>query len=230
MRSGPVAQLARHPDSELRQLREEAAEAHHHADQAAGEVKVLAERLQSVPEAEEEQALAAAELARVRALDETIQLTRQFLQKAQERVHKDVAPVLAGTLKGWLPRVTGGRYQDAIVDPATLNVKVSGTSRLWREASLLSHGTCEQIYLLLRMAMVEHFTKEGEVCPLILDDVTVQCDTPRTVAIMELLHELSRERQAIIFSQEDDVRGWAEANLHEPQDRLEVLDAAHVPA
>ncbi len=78
--------------------------------------------------------------------------------------------------------------------------------------------------------MVEHLTKQGEVCPLILDDVTVQCDTPRTIAIMEMLQQLSRERQVIVFSQEDDVRTWARANFEEPQDGLEVLDAAQVPA
>jgi hypothetical protein len=87
-----------------------------------------------------------------------------------ERVHKDIASVLARTLKGWLPRITGGRYHDVIVDPTILNVRVAGASRLWREASLLSHGTSEQVYLLLRMAMVEHLTKEDEVCPLIPDD------------------------------------------------------------
>ncbi len=218
------------PDSKLRRLRDDTTDSARRANQAAGQVKILAERLPTVPEAEEEQALAETELARVGALDETINLTRHFVQKAQERVHKDIAPVLAGTLKKWLPRITGGRYQDAIVDPASLNVKVSGASRLWREASLLSHGTGEQVYLLLRMAMVEHLTKQGEVCPLILDDVTVQCDTPRTIAIMEMLQQLSRERQVIVFSQEDDVRTWARANFEEPQDGLEVLDAAQVPA
>lgn len=216
-------------DRELHRLRKEAAEIARRANQMAGEVGALAQRLQSVPETEEEEALAETESSRVRALDETINLTQQFLQKAQERVHRDIAPVLAGTLRGWLPRITGGRYQDVIVDPATLNVKVSGASRLWREASLLSYGTCEQIYLLLRMAMVQHLTKQGEICPLILDEVTVQCDTPRTVASMKLLHEVSRERQVVLFSQEDDVREWAKANLQEPQDRFEVVDAAQVP-
>jgi uncharacterized protein YhaN len=216
-------------DRELHRLREETTEIAQRANQMAGQLRTRAQQLQSVPEAEEEEALADAERARVRVLDETIRQTQQFLQKAQERVHRDIAPVLAGTLQGWLPRITGGRYQDVIVDPATLNVKVCGASRRWREASLLSYGTREQVYLLLRMAMVQHLTKQGEICPLILDEVTVQCDTARTVASMELLHEVSRERQVILFSQEDDVRQWAQTNLHEPQDRFDVLDAAQVP-
>ena len=75
-------------------------------------------------------------------------------------MHRDVAPVLAGTLRGWLPRVTEGRYTDATVDPETLEVQVCGPRRRWRRAALLSQGTREQIYLLLRMALVEHLTSD----------------------------------------------------------------------
>ncbi len=47
-----------------------------------------------------------------------------FLEKAQERVHRDVAPVLAATVRGWLARVTAGRYADVAVDPESLAVTV----------------------------------------------------------------------------------------------------------
>jgi uncharacterized protein YhaN len=141
-----------------------------------------------------------------------------------------MAPVLAGTLRSWLPRVTAGRYEDTLVEPETLAVRVCGQERVWREARLLSQGAREQVYLLLRLAMVEHLTRRGEVCPLILDDVTVQSDAERTVAILELLHEVSQNRQVILFSQEDDVRKWAESNLTGPRDRLRQLQGPAVPA
>ena len=51
----------------------------------------------------------------------------------------------------------------------------------WREARLLSEGTREQIYLLLRVAMAEHLVTTGETAPLLLDEVTVQSD-PRAQA------------------------------------------------
>jgi uncharacterized protein YhaN len=54
----------------------------------------------------------------------------------------------------------------------------------------------------------------------VLDDVTVQADTTRTGALLDLLHAMSRERQVVLFTQEDDVLSWAENHLDAPQDRL----------
>jgi uncharacterized protein YhaN len=61
-------------------------------------------------------------------------------------------------------------------------------------ASQVSHGTKEQIYLLLRMAMARHLTQPKEICPLLLDDVTVQSDAERTKGILSLLKAVSQER------------------------------------
>ena len=130
----------------------------------------------SVSEAEEELAKAKAELERVTDLGKTLDKTLELLKAAQDRVHRDLAPRLRNDLRPWLSAVTKGRYQDLLVDVQTLNVKVSGDGVSWRDANLLSHGTAEQIYLLLRVVMTRYLTKPGETCPLILDDITVHCD------------------------------------------------------
>src|SRR5260370_32042580 len=109
----------------MRGVRSRAAETAQLANRTRGQVSDRARRLPSVPEAEEDLTTAVEDLERIRALDETIKMTQRFLEKAQERVHRDIAPVLAGTLKKWLPRLTAGRYSDAMVDPQRLSVKVS---------------------------------------------------------------------------------------------------------
>jgi len=190
---------------------------------ARGELKQLSAAPANVSECEEAFVAAQAELQRVRRLDVTLTMTREFLERAQERVHRDIAPVLEQTLREWLPLVTAGRYTDASVDPESLEVKVKDGVGKFREAGLVSQGTREQIYLLLRVALVTHLTKPGEVSPLIFDDVTVQTDSIRTQAILDLLHEMSAERQVIVFSQEEDVRRWADANLDPARDRMVVL-------
>ncbi len=180
--------------------------------------------MQSVAEAEEALATAEAELGHLRQLDATLDTTRRFLEGAQERVHRDVAATLNGALVRWLPRVTAGRYVEARVDPLSLRVDVADSSGAWYQAPLLSHGTAEQVYLLLRVAMAQHLTRAGEVCPLLLDDVTVHADAERERAILETLHALSRERQVVLFSQEQSVLAWAEQHFREPQDALVHLD------
>jgi exonuclease SbcC len=200
------------------------------ADRLAGNVETEAGALPSVAEAEERLAAAKVELERVRRLERTLDQTLTFLRAAQERVHHDIAPVLNETLRHWLPDLTSGRYVDATVDPASLEVRVMTTAGKWRTARYLSQGTREQIYLLLRVALAEHLTEPPEVIPLIFDDVTVQCDAARTVSLLQMMHRVSRDRQVILFSQEEDVLRWARTNLDDSCDKLVQLDPAAIPA
>lgn len=146
-------------------LRQAAETASARADTEDGELRQMARQLGSVAEAEEDLARVRDELHRVEELKETLELTRTFLEQAQTRVYRDIAPQLAATLRGWLPTVTGGRYTDVLVDPESLEVQVCGASRRWRKADLLSHGTAEQVYLLLRVALADHLTRDHDVCP-----------------------------------------------------------------
>jgi DNA repair protein SbcC/Rad50 len=134
-----------------------------------------------------------------------------------------MAPRLAAAVRQALPAVTNGRYTDVRVFPETLRVAVLDPGGEWRDAMHLSHGTAEQVYLLLRVALSDQLTQQNEVTPLILDDVLVQSDTGRKVAILSVLHQLSKDRQVILFTQEEDVLSWAEQNLAGANDRVERL-------
>lgn len=207
------------PDRAVRESLERAAELERQATGARREFAVRAEEILSVPEAEERFAAAEEVLARVKSVGEVLETTKSFLTTAQERVHRDIAPVLGAKVRDRLSRVTEGRYVEVGVDPETLNVQVRDARGHWRNAEFLSHGTAEQIYLLLRVAMAEILTTEGTRCPLLVDDATVQSDPRRTLAILDVLHEVSREHQVVLFSQEDDVANWAQSSLG-PRDRL----------
>ena len=195
-----------------------------------GQVEQLARQLPGVPEADEALRAAEAELNRTRDLDRVLGLTRHFLEGAQDDVHRDVAPMLAATLRRWLPQITGGRYVDGLVDPQTLEVQVCGPRRDWQRAALLSQGTREQVYLLLRMALVERLTRPGEVSPLLFDEVTVHSDRERTVSLLRLLQEVSATHQVLLFTQEDLVAEWARTSLRPPRDALIELEAPTAPA
>lgn len=176
---------------------------------ATGKQQDRALTLVSVAEAEERLAAAHHEYARVRALESTLQATRLYLQDAQDTVHRDIAPTLQATLLRWLPAVTDGRYTEAAVDPETLKVAVKTGSGKWVEASRLSVGTAEQVYLLLRVALVIHLSDPLTACPVLLDDVTVQADERRTQALVDALLQVACERQVILFAQEPAIQDWA---------------------
>jgi hypothetical protein len=199
--------------AQLARLATDAANAEGEVRENAGKVAEFAASLPDVSAAEEVLADATAELTRVRALEQVLDKTRAFMAAAQERVHKDIAPALQTRLQAWLPLVTSGRYTEASVNPQTLAVQVRGASGVWRQAALLSHGTAEQVYLLLRLALVEHLTAGHDSCPLLLDDVTVHADTARTNEILTLLGQVAEQRQVVLFTQQDMVADWARANL-----------------
>ena len=195
-----------------------------------GALETLAPGLPDVAGAEEEALSVEAELRRIEALAATIDETLRLLRAAQDKVHRDLAPILADAVRRWLPSISAGAYLDVSVDPADLSVKVKeARSGSWRQARLLSEGTREQIYLLLRVAMAQHLVTTGETAPLLLDEVTAQADGERREAILSMLHALSRERQVILFSHDPEVAAWADTHLSAPDDCLVRLPALTRP-
>ena len=217
--------------AQLRRLGHAASNSREALTEEVGRIRQYASTMPNVPEAEEELESAKDELRRVERLDHTLGTTQFFLEKAQEKVHRTVAPLLRDAVRPWLHRVTDGRYTDVLIDAESLLVRVSGDGRSWREVPLLSHGTAEQVYLLLRIAMARLLTREsGETCPLILDDVTVNCDPQRQAEMMDVLHIISEEQQVIVFSQELETMRWAQEHLVEPRDRLVGLPLSEILA
>ncbi|GAA2531026.1 AAA family ATPase [Pilimelia columellifera] len=160
-------------------------------------------------EAIEAEAAAESALADVEVLDGYFRLAQEQLELAKERAHATIAPVLSATIRPWLPRITGHRYVDLDIDVADLSVRATDRDGAVRDAALLSHGTTEQIFLLLRLGLAQHLADRAETAPFVLDDVTVQSDATRTLAVLKLLREVSADRQVILFTQEQEVVDWA---------------------
>jgi DNA repair protein SbcC/Rad50 len=218
------------PDKHLAALRDEAQRLRREYDVAAGNLVARRDALPDVAEAEEAVANAHGELERVRGLAVDVDATLRLLRAAEERIHRDLAPILGQAVARWLPIVSRGAYDEVSVDPAHLNVSVKEhSSGQWRDARLLSEGTREQIYLLLRVAMAQHLVTTDERAPLLLDEVTAQSDTDRKRELLDVLHELSGERQVVLFTHDDEVVAWAERALRQPQDRLVRLEPQVTP-
>jgi hypothetical protein len=210
----------------LAAARAEASRAKATVDALTGELRQLATTLPDVAEAEERSASALTELARVQELAAVIDETLALLEAAERRVHRDLAPILTESVQRHLPAITGGAYTEVGMNPRDLSVDVKeARTGQWRDARLLSEGTREQIYLLLRVAMAEHLVTTDERAPLLLDEVTAQSDPDRKRRILDVLHALSADRQVILFSHDAEVVDWATQALTAPRDRLVRLAA-----
>ena len=69
-----------------------------------------------------------------------------------------------------------------------------------RDSEYLSAGTLDLMYLAVRLAVCELALPEGEPCPLIIDDALVNLDETRQAQAMELLSEIAKDRQVILFT------------------------------
>jgi uncharacterized protein YhaN len=94
------------------------------------------------------------------------------------------------------------------VDRAEVAVGVEG----------MSDGTCDQLYLALRLASLETWLKHHESIPLIVDDVLLNFDDDRSLATMKVLARLSQYTQVIFFTHHQHLCDLAEKNL--PSDQL----------
>jgi uncharacterized protein YhaN len=64
----------------------------------------------------------------------------------------------------------------------------------------MSSGTCDQLYLALRMATLEWRLEVSEPMPFIVDDILINFDDERSKATLTALADLSEKNQVILFT------------------------------
>jgi uncharacterized protein YhaN len=153
-----------------------------------------------------------AEYARVAVAHEV--LLRVVAQYGQE----NQGPMVGCAERNFV-RLTDGAFSGLIVDYAgdaqVLLVKRRNGELL--RTSQLSDGTRDQLYLALRLAGIEHHLDHGgKRLPVILDDILINFDDDRARAAMEVLAELGRHTQVLLFTHHGRLRDIAR-ELRDPQ-------------
>lgn len=74
-----------------------------------------------------------------------------------------------------------------------------------REPIHLSLGTCQQLYLSLRIALLMTAENVGRAIPIMADDILVNFDEERRHGAVEALKELSARRQVILFTCHEEI-------------------------
>lgn len=99
-------------------------------------------------------------------------------------------------------RLTCGRYINLIIEEEKGKqilkaLRASGELKAPKE---MSDGTCDQLYLALRLAALEEYAQRAEPMPFIADDLLVNFDDERSYAALEVLGEFSQQVQVIFFT------------------------------
>lgn len=174
-----------------------------------GKIETVLSQHRPQAEIEEEMAILEAEIRELEATREALELARDRLQQVAETYHRSVVPALNELVSEGIQHVTAGRYREVRVDPAdmTLNVLIPEIDHP-DSADLLSLGTQEQIYLLLRVALARILSENREPLPLILDDPFVHFDHERMSRMLNFLKALSEKNQILLFTKEPFIREW----------------------
>lgn len=136
---------------------------------------------------------------------------------------KNQAPVLkrAGDL---FAALTLGSFRDLRVDlddkdrPVLVGIRPDGEAGVGVEG--MSVGTVDQLYLALKLALLDHYLRTHPALPLVVDDLLIQFDDDRAAAALEVLAELSGRTQVLFFTHHDHLVDLARSRL--PSDVLFV--------
>ena len=106
--------------------------------------------------------------------------------------------VAAVVLFNCVARLTGDRYAGVSLTRELDGFVQTGSGVLPRSALCLSKGTADQLYLAVRLAVCRLCLPEKP--PIFLDDALSAFDDERLSLALELLWELSGERQVLLFT------------------------------
>lgn len=111
----------------------------------------------------------------------------------------DFLPLLKNAIAENFSYVTGGKYNDVIIDE-DMNISViSAENGDVININSLSGGTLDQLYISLRLGL-SYLISENKKIPLILDDSFIQYDEVRLKKSLEILNKEAHRRQVILFT------------------------------
>ncbi len=192
-----------------------------------GKIETVLRQHRPQAEIEEELSEIATELQRMEAFRSALELARDTLITVSQAYHRNVVPFLNESVSKGMAKITGGRYADVKVNPQDLSLSLHLPEKnTLGSADVLSLGTQEQIYLLLRVALSRLLSENLEPVPLILDDPFVHFDHERMANMLDFLFELSTENQILLFTKEPFIREWCAENL--PQEHYSLVDLEEI--
>ena len=129
--------------------------------------------------------------------EKSIELAREVLTSSYEKMKEKVTPKFTNQLSENIGVITKGRYSRAMYnEDEGLLVELDNGSYV--NANKLSLGTIDQLYLSLRLSMIDDLSEEK--LPIILDESFAFYDNKRLKNILKYLSEKFEKRQIIIFT------------------------------
>ena len=134
-----------------------------------------------------------------------MRLSEVIIKQGQDTFSKMHQPEVLQRASYYLSILTDGKYSELDLDSATseITVMLEDGRYLTPQAARLSQATREQIYLSIRLSVIESFDEDREVMPITLDEALITWDKDRLTSGLNLLAQVARKRQVLIFTCHD---------------------------
>ncbi|MBO3368397.1 AAA family ATPase [Clostridium perfringens] len=147
-----------------------------------------------------------------------IEIATNYMEKAFKELQKSFGPVINKKVEDIFKDVTKGAYKDLRVsEDYNLVVKDTKSNKIM-DASYLSSGTYDQIYLALRLGIIDIIFEDKKV-PIILDESFTQYDDSRLKTMLDIIYKRVYKNQIILFTCQK-----REINILKDKEKVNIIE------
>ena len=116
------------------------------------------------------------------------------------KLEREYQPEALARASKYLCKLTCNRYEQVRTPFGSQELIVHEQDGTVRQVWELSDGTREQLFLAVRLALIDMFAEQGIELPIVLDDICVNFDQTRTEAAVKTLIEFAQTKQVLFFT------------------------------
>lgn len=127
-------------------------------------------------------------------------LALTVLESAKKQYEENRQPGVLKSAEKVFSEITGGKYPRIIKPLDEDEVFIQNEKGVQKKVSEMSRGTREQLYLGMRLGLIEEYESRSEPLPIVMDDVLVNFDDPRKARVIETLKRFAESRQILVLT------------------------------
>ena len=128
-----------------------------------------------------------------------VSTARHILQQTMRIYETEKQPGVLQAASDYFRRITANRYEQVFTPIDQAIIKVMREDKQIFEPQFLSRGTVEQLFVSMRFALIEEFSKKVRL-PLLFDDIFVNFDPNRLENSFGALQQLADQHQVLYFT------------------------------
>lgn len=161
------------------------------------EEKNMVPKLENIISLKEEYDNLKERLADLEYENNLINKTKEYLMSAYEKMKNSITPKFTKNLSNTVEKISNGKYNKVSINDEQ-GLIVENQYGDYISAERLSTGTVDQLYLSLRLSMIDEISDES--MPIILDEAFAYYDETRLENILKFLSDELGNHQLIIFT------------------------------